>query len=53
LRVDVTDLVREAQQNPSRSHGLAVLASAGDGQGVTFATGLGGAWLPRLEVYVR
>ena len=53
LRVDVTELVRETQTNPARSHGLAVLASAGDGNGVSFTTGVGGPWLPRLEVYSR
>ena len=53
LRIDVTDLVREAEKHPERSHGIAVLASAGDGNGVSFATGLGGQWLPRLEVYLR
>jgi hypothetical protein len=53
LRIDVTDLVREAEQHPARSHGFAVLGSAGDGNGVSFATGVGGQWLPRLEVYLR
>jgi len=53
LRIDVTDLVREANEHPERSHGLAVLASAGEGNGVSFATGVGGQWLPRLEVYLR
>jgi hypothetical protein len=53
LRIDVTELVREAQQNPGRSHGLAVLGKAGEGHGASFSTGVGGEWLPRLEVYVR
>ncbi len=53
LRVDVTDLVREAEQHPQRSHGMAVLAAGGDGHGQSFATGIDGGWLPRLEVYLR
>jgi hypothetical protein len=53
LRIDVTELVREAALHPSRSHGLAVLGGAGDGNGVSFATGVGGQWLPRLEVYSK
>ncbi len=53
LRIDVTELVREAVQHPNRSHGFAVLGGNGDGNGVSFATGIGGQWLPRLEVYSR
>jgi hypothetical protein len=53
LRVDVTELVREAEQHPRRSYGFAVLSAAGDGHGASFATGVGGRWLPRLEVYLR
>ncbi len=53
LRIDVTELVREAVQHPRRSHGFAVLGGNGDGNGVSFATGVGGQWLPRLEVYSR
>jgi hypothetical protein len=52
LRIDVTDLVRFAAQNPERDFGLALLTRSGAGQGAAFATGMAGGNAPRLEIYV-
>lgn len=50
LRIDVTELLRFAAQNPSRDFGIALLASGGSGHGVSFATGMNGGQAPRLEL---
>lgn len=52
LRIDVTQLVRFAAQNPERDFGLAVLARGGPGQGAAFTTGMAGGSAPRLEIDV-
>ena len=52
-RIDVTELVRFASQNPDLDFGIALLGRAGSGHGATFATGISGGTAPRLEVYVR
>ncbi|MEO8903481.1 MAG: hypothetical protein ABI488_14795 [Polyangiaceae bacterium] len=53
LRIDVTELVRFAAQNPALDFGFALLGQAGPGHGASFATGISGGDAPRLEVYVR
>jgi len=53
LRIDVSELLRFAAQNPERDFGIAVIASGSDGPGVTFSTGLAGGQAPRLELYLR
>lgn len=53
LRIDVTALLRFAADNPALDHGIALLATSGDGHGVSFATGIDGGAAPRLEVYTR
>lgn len=53
LRIDVTELVRFAAQNPERDFGIAVIARGSDGPAATFSTGFSGGRAPRLEVYVR
>jgi hypothetical protein len=52
-RIDVTELVRFAAQNPDLDFGIALLGRTGAGHGATFATGISGGTAPRLEVYVR
>jgi hypothetical protein len=52
-RLDVTDLVRFAAQHPDLDFGIALLGRTGSGHGATFATGISGGSVPRLEVYVR
>jgi len=52
-RIDVTELVRFAAQNPDLDFGIALLGCTGSGHGATFATGISGGSAPRLEVYVR
>jgi hypothetical protein len=51
LRIDVTELVRFAIQNPERDFGLALLTRSGSGQGAVFATGMAGGNAPQLEIY--
>ena len=53
LRVDITELLRFAANNPDLDQGLALIARAGDGHGATFTTGMSGGAAPRLEVYMR
>jgi len=53
LRIDVTELVRFAAENPERDFGMAVIASGSDGPGATFSTGFAGGLAPRLELYLR
>ncbi len=53
LRIDVTELVRFAAQNPAQDFGIALLARGGSGHGVSFATGISAGDAPRLEVYLR
>ena len=53
LRIDVTELVRFAAQNPERDFGIAVVASGNEGPGACFSTGLAGGAAPRLELYLR
>ncbi len=53
LRLDVTELVRFAAQNPALDFGFALLGRGGSGHGVSFATGISAGDAPRLEVYVR
>jgi len=52
LRIDVTELVRFAAQNPERDFGIAVIASGSEGPGVSFNTGLAGGRAPHLELYL-
>ena len=52
LRIDITELVRFAAENPERDFGLALLANGGSQRGSAFATGMTGDAAPRLEVYV-
>jgi hypothetical protein len=52
-RIDVTELVRFAAENPDLDFGIALLGRTGSGHGATFATGISGGSAPRLEVYVR
>jgi hypothetical protein len=53
LRLDITELVRFAAQNPERDFGIAVIASGSNGPGQSFSTGLAGGQAPRLELYLR
>jgi len=53
LRIDVTALLRFAGDNPALDQGIALIATRGDGHGVSFATGIDGGAAPRLEVYTR
>ncbi|MEO7032707.1 MAG: DNRLRE domain-containing protein [Polyangiaceae bacterium] len=53
LRIDVTELMRFAAQNPALDFGFALLGQGGPGHGASFATGISGGDAPRLEVYVR
>ncbi|HYQ00146.1 MAG TPA: hypothetical protein VER96_15830 [Polyangiaceae bacterium] len=53
LRLDVSELVRFAAENPERDFGMAVIASGSDGPGATFSTGLAEGQAPRLELYLR
>jgi hypothetical protein len=53
LRIDVTELVRFAAENPERDFGMAIVASGSDGPGVTFESGFAGGRAPRLEIYLR
>jgi len=53
LRIDVTALLRFAADNPALDQGIALIATGGDGHGVSFATGIDGGAAPRLEVYAR
>lgn len=53
LRIDVTELVRFAAQNPERDFGIAIIASGSEGPGETFSSGLDGGRAPRLELYLR
>jgi hypothetical protein len=51
LRVDITDLLRFAANNPDLDEGLALIARSGTGHGASFSTGMSGGVAPRLEVY--
>jgi hypothetical protein len=53
LRIDVSELVRFAAQNPERDFGIAVIGSGSEGPGQSFSSGLSGGQAPRLEVYLR
>jgi len=53
VRIDVTELVRFAAQNPERDFGIGVISSGGEGPGVSFSSGLAGGLAPRLELYSR
>jgi hypothetical protein len=53
LRIDITELLRFAADNPVLDHGIAVIARGGAGRGVSFATGMSGGAAPELEVYTR
>jgi hypothetical protein len=53
LRIDVTELLRFAANNPELDQGIALIASGGSGHGASFTTGIGGGAAPRLEVYSR
>jgi hypothetical protein len=53
LRIDVTELVRFAVQNPDLNFGFALLGRGGTGHGASFDTGISAGNAPRLEVYVR
>jgi hypothetical protein len=52
-RIDVTELVRFAAQNPDLDFGIALIGRTGSGHGATFATGISGGTAPRLEIYTR
>ena len=49
-RIDVSELLRFAAQNPERDFGIALLAGGGSGHGASFATGMSGGNTPRLEL---
>ena len=53
FRIDVSAIVRFWLRQPLQNRGLALKAPAGDGHGVTFATGASDGNAPRLELYVR
>jgi hypothetical protein len=53
LRIEITDLLRFAADNPDLDHGFGVIARRGSGHGASFATGMGGGSAPQLEVYTR
>ena len=53
LRLDISELVRFAAQNPERDFGIAIIASGSEGPGVTFSSGLAAGRAPRLELYLR
>jgi hypothetical protein len=53
LRIDVTELVRFAAENPERDFGRAIIASGSDGPGASFDSGFAGGRAPRLEIYLR
>ena len=50
VRIDVTELLRFAAENPERDFGIALLSSGGPGHGASFATGMSGGTAPRLEL---
>jgi hypothetical protein len=52
LRIDITELVRFAAQNPERDFGVALIASGSEGPGTSFSTGVAGGRAPRLELYL-
>jgi len=52
LRLDVTELVRFAAENPERDFGIAVIATGSDGPAASFDTGLAGGTAPRLELFL-
>jgi hypothetical protein len=53
LRIDITELLRFAANNPELDQGIALISSSSAGQGASFATGISGGVAPRLEVYTR
>ena len=53
LRIDITNLMRFAAQNPERDFGIGVIASGSEGPGLSFSSGLAGGLAPRLELYLR
>ena len=53
LRINITELLRFAANNPDLDEGLALIAPSGTGHGATFSTGMSGGAAPRLEVYTR
>jgi len=52
LRIDVTELMRFAAENPERDFGIAVIAAGSDGPAASFDTGFAGGTAPRLDLYV-
>jgi len=53
LRLDITELLRFAANHPEMDQGIALIAGRGSGHGASFATGMNGDAVPRLEVYTR
>lgn len=53
VRIDVTELLGFAANNPELDHGIALIATGGRGHGAAFATGMNGGNAPRLEIYSR
>ena len=53
LRIDITELLRFAANNPELDRGWALIARGGSGHGASFATGMSAGAAPRLEVYTR
>ena len=53
LRIDITELLRFAANNPALDQGFALIARGGHSHGASFATGMSGGAAPRLEVYTR
>lgn len=52
LRIDVSEWLRFAADHPERDFGVALLAHASSGAGLSVATGVSGGRGPRLEVYL-
>ena len=53
LRINVTELLRFAEQHRDRDFGIALVARGGSGHGKSFNTGIAGGTAPRLEIYLR
>ena len=53
LRIDISELVRFAAQNPERDFGVALIGSGSAGPGASFNSGLAGGRAPTLELYFR
>jgi len=52
-RIDISEIVHFAAENPEREFGLAVIANGSDGPAKSFSSGLAGGQAPRLELYLR